>query len=115
MELTPPLDRADVSPKTAADRFISPRSAMKYEVSFFEVMRGAAHVDASPAKEEYKKALAAGLFGGRPVNRILNYREPEPRDEGEPSSLRVLYNQNRKRTHHGAFRRRHRAPTVEQW
>jgi cell division cycle protein 20 (cofactor of APC complex) len=90
--------------RSTADRFISNRSAMNYEVSNFEVMRGTgltdaenADVNASPAKEEYKKSLAAELFGGQPANKVLAFRDkaPTPLDEGEQSSLRVLYTQNR--------------------
>ena len=67
--------------RSTADRFISNRSAMNYEVSNFEVMRGTgltdaenADVNASPAKEEYKKSLAAELFGGQPANKARGCR-----------------------------------------
>ena len=84
------------------DRFISNRSAMNYEVSNFEVMRGTgltdaenADVNASPAKEEYKKELAAKLNMAA-SNKVLAFsnKAPKPAEEHQ-NSLRVLYSQNR--------------------
>ena len=82
------------------DRFIPQRSAMDLEVSHFELTRFQnenAGVNASPAKEEYKKELAANLFAGSARNRVLTFKPPfmRPQSESSKSSLRVLYTQNR--------------------
>ena len=60
---------------------------MDLEVSHFELTRFQnenAGVNASPAKEEYKKELAANLFAGSARNRVLTfcllYTSPSPRD-----------------------------------
>jgi len=73
---------------------------MDLDVSHFELTRSwhneNAGVNASPAKEEYKKELAANLFAGNDCNKVLafNNRMP-PRLDEQLSSLRVLYTQNR--------------------
>ena len=84
------------------DRFIPHRPAMDLDVSHFEVTRGNsaqnenAGVNASPAKEEYKKELAANLFAGQSSNKVLAYKTKAPKPaEDHQSSLRVLYTQNR--------------------
>ena len=73
--------------KRCADRFIPNRSAMDLNVSHFELTRDADHentdVNASPAKEEYKKKLAANLFDGAPPP-----RPSTPRAVGRRACLR---------------------------
>ena len=82
------------------DRFISNRSAMNLDVSNYELMRPTGSendhdVNASPAKEEYKRSLAANLLGGEPVNKVLAFKEKAPKPaEDHQNSLRVLYTQN---------------------
>jgi cell division cycle protein 20 (cofactor of APC complex) len=82
------------------DRFISTRSAMNLDVSNYELMRPTGSendhdVNASPAKEEYKRSLAANLLGGEPVNKVLAFKEKAPKPaEDHQNSLRVLYTQN---------------------
>ena len=65
------------------DRFIPNRAVMDFEVSHFELTRpqarGAgpenANVNASPAKEEYKKELAATLMhAAQPSNKVLAFQ-----------------------------------------
>jgi cell division cycle protein 20 (cofactor of APC complex) len=87
------------------DRFIPQRSAMNMDVSHFEVMRlhqnENAGINASPAKEEYKRKLAANLFDGSSSNKVFAFRHAPPPLTRTPSgafdesSLRVLYTQNR--------------------
>ena len=89
----------------SGDRFIPSRSAIDLSVSHFELTHDSqncaenAGVNASPAKEEYKKVLAANLFTGRPANKILTFSNKAPRPaeaEDHHRALRVLYSQNRK-------------------
>jgi len=78
---------------------------MNMDVSHFELTRAHqnenAGVNASPAKEEYKRELAANLFAGNASNKVLTFRRfpaPLSRTPGgafDESSLRVLYTQNR--------------------
>eukprot|EP00312_Isochrysidales_sp_CCMP1244_P037495 CAMPEP_0202744842 /NCGR_PEP_ID=MMETSP1388-20130828/6909_1 /ASSEMBLY_ACC=CAM_ASM_000864 /TAXON_ID=37098 /ORGANISM="Isochrysis sp, Strain CCMP1244" /LENGTH=144 /DNA_ID=CAMNT_0049411971 /DNA_START=17 /DNA_END=448 /DNA_ORIENTATION=+ len=82
------------------DRFIPQRSAMDMDVSHFELTRAReeenATVNASPAKEEYKKALAANLFAGGATNKVLAFKHKAPAAPADhQNSLRVLYTQNR--------------------
>ena len=63
---------------TTGDRFIPNRAAMDISVSNFELTRDRenpenADVNASPAKEEYKKELAANLFAGSSTNKVLAF------------------------------------------
>jgi len=73
---------------------------MDLDVSNFELTRGSRDghggVNASPAKEEYKKVLAAKLFGGSATNKVLSFNaKPPPPREDHQSSLRVLFTRNR--------------------
>ena len=95
--------RAAKTPNSSGDRFIPARSAMDLSVSHFELTRESclenADVNASPAKEEYKKVLAANLFPGRPANKVLTFfnKVPKPAEaEDHHNALRVLYSQNRR-------------------
>ena len=89
------------SGKYTGDRFIPNRSAMDINVSNFELTRDRenpenADVNASPAKEEYKKELAANLFAGSSTNKVLAFSDKAPRPaEDHQNALRVLYSQNR--------------------
>ena len=68
------LGSAKRSSKTPGDRFIPNRRAMDLNVSHFELTRGdAENANASPAKEEYKKELAANLFAGSSTNKVLAF------------------------------------------
>ena len=88
------------------DRFIPNRAVMDFEVSHFELTRpqarGAgpenANVNASPAKEEYKKELAATLMhAAQPSNKVLAFQSrPKLVDSVHAAtSMAVLYQQNR--------------------
>ena len=72
---------------------------MDLEVSHFELTRFQnenAGVNASPAKEEYKKELAAHLFSGSASNKVLAFKNKAPAAPADhQNSLRVLYTQNR--------------------
>lgn len=88
------------SSRPHGDRFIPQRSAMDLDVSHFELTRSHqnenAGVNASPAKEEYKKELAANLFAGQATNKVLAFKSKAPAaPAGHQNSLRVLYTQNR--------------------
>jgi len=117
----PPTPRTQLPLAPPRDRFIPSRGSMDMHVSAMEVERaycGAGHeqeVNASPAKEEYKKCLASNLFGGVPQNnRVLSFgspRSPSSADgaiaalstaDGCEDTLRMLYCVNR----HGAGARR---------
>ena len=90
------MGSAKRSSKTPGDRFIPNRRAMDMNVSHFELTRGdAENANASPAKEEYKKELAAKLNMAA-VNKVLAFsnKAPKPAEEHQ-NSLRVLYSQNR--------------------
>ena len=115
--------RRPLSPRTTGggggidDRFIPARGAMDLTLSAYEVEKGAGassqreqEVNASPAKEEYKKRLACELFGVQsPSNRVLAFgaRPQQGRDQlgerpsssathgGDGESLRMLYTLNR--------------------
>ena len=89
-------------------------------VSGFEVEKGGSssdervqEVNASPAKEEYKKKLAAELFYGSPHdNRILNFGGSEnavraAAAETEKDSLRMLYTLNRMSVKRASYTGRH--------
>ena len=126
---SPTSPSSPVLPPPMRDRFIPARGAMDIQVSAYEVekaMNGGSHheqeVNASPAKEEYKKCLASNLFGGVPANnRVLSFaspRSPSSADaviaaksttaDGCDDTLRMLYNVNRssgaprRREHRGA-------------
>lgn len=87
------------------DRFIPSRSTIDMEVSAFEVETccpggEASEVNASPAKEEYKRRLAAELFRGGPANnRVLSFgrscEHPAERTPAKDDTLRMLYTLNR--------------------
>jgi len=96
--------------QTDGCRFIPSRSAMNMDVSHFELTRSYqnenAGVNASPAKEEYKRELASTLFDALPANfsgnasnkggRVLAFKSKAPAaPEDHQNSLRVLYTQNR--------------------
>jgi cell division cycle protein 20 (cofactor of APC complex) len=88
------------SSRPHGDRFIPHRSAMDLDVSHFELTRAHqnenAGVNASPAKEEYKKELAANLFAGQATNKVLAFKAKAPAAPADhQNSLRVLYTQNR--------------------
>ena len=89
------------SSQCRGDRFIPNRSNMDLDVSHFELTRGDgdnenSDVNASPAKEEYKKKLAANLFSGDSTNKVLAFGNKAPKpSEDHQNSLRVLYSQNR--------------------
>ena len=73
-----PQLEALLRPATTGDRFIPNRAAMDISVSNFELTRDRenpenADVNASPAKEEYKKELAANLFAGSSTNKVLAF------------------------------------------
>ena len=90
------MGSAKRSSKTPGDRFIPNRRAMDMNVSHFELTRGEENAaNASPAKEEYKKELAAKLNMAA-VNKVLAFsnKAPKPAEEHQ-NSLRVLYSQNR--------------------
>ena len=77
-----PTKRANANKTpTAGDRFIPQRSAMDFDVSNFQLTRGNANtenasVNASPAKEEYKKELAQTLMQTEnPTNKVLAYKQ----------------------------------------
>lgn len=110
-------------PPPMRDRYIPVRGSMDIQVSAFEVEKaiysGSQHeqeVNASPAKEEYKKCLASNLFGGEPANRVLSFASPRSPSstaaaaaaaaastaDGCDDTLRMLYNANR----HGSFTHR---------
>ena len=96
---TPKRGRTPAS-RNPGDRFIPQRSAMDLDVSHFEITRTSgnenAGVNASPAKEEYKKELAANLFAGGATNKVLAFKNKAPKPaEDHQNSLRVLYTQNR--------------------
>ena len=90
------LGSAKRSSKTPGDRFIPNRRAMDLNVSHFELTRGdAENANASPAKEEYKKELAAKLNMAA-SNKVLAFSNKAPKpEEGHQNSLRALYSQNR--------------------
>ena len=75
---------------------------MDLDVSHFELTSAASGVDAenrlnaSPAKEEYKRTLASKLFQDVPLHdqRILAFSGRQPQQSTEPP-LRLLYNANR--------------------
>eukprot|EP00316_Scyphosphaera_apsteinii_P008357 CAMPEP_0119346228 /NCGR_PEP_ID=MMETSP1333-20130426/107897_1 /TAXON_ID=418940 /ORGANISM="Scyphosphaera apsteinii, Strain RCC1455" /LENGTH=477 /DNA_ID=CAMNT_0007358727 /DNA_START=60 /DNA_END=1493 /DNA_ORIENTATION=- len=96
---TPKRGRTPPS-RIQGDRFIPQRSAMDLDVSHFELTRCCtdenAGVNASPAKEEYKKELALNLFAGNASNKVLAFKSKTPRPaEDHQHSLRVLFTQNR--------------------
>ena len=89
---------------STGDRFIPCRSAMDHDVSHFELTCGANQTEnnklnASPAKEEYKKELANTLMQTpQASNKVLAFQNrPRPPENvlADKSSLRVLYTQNR--------------------
>lgn len=86
---------------TTGDRFIPNRAAMDISVSNFELTRDRENpenvdVNASPAKEEYKKELAANLFAGSSTNKVLAFSDKAPKPaEDHQNALRVLYSHNR--------------------
>ena len=85
------------SASSSSDRFIPQRSAMDLDVSHFELTvpqhdRGEENrLNASPAKEEYKKELAQTLMQTPASNKVLAFktRPKLPDMMGEQSSLRV--------------------------
>ena len=86
---------------TTGDRFIPNRAAMDISVSNFELTRDRENpenvdVNASPAKEEYKKELAANLSAGSSTNKVLAFSDKAPKPaEDHQNALRVLYSHNR--------------------
>ena len=73
------LGSAKRSSKTPGDRFIPNRRAMDLNVSHFELTRGdAENASASPAKEEYKKELAAKLNMAA-SNKVLAFSNKAPK------------------------------------
>ena len=102
-----PLDERRAR-RLSTDRFIPSRYATDLGVSAFEVEQGGGsthegEANASPAKEEYKKRLAAELFRGGPANnRVLNFGNRPASDLPKmeipacgDDSLRMLYTLNR--------------------
>eukprot|EP00966_Prymnesium_polylepis_P046934 1087633-Prymnesium_polylepis.1 len=96
--------RTPGSRSAQADRFIPNRAAMDLDVSNFELTRKALElntentdVNASPAKEEYKKELAQTLMQTNgPTSKVLAFRNKAPKPaDAHQNSLRVLYTQNR--------------------
>jgi cell division cycle protein 20 (cofactor of APC complex) len=90
------------SSRTQGDRFIPQRSAMDLDISHFELTRSNQNtentdVNASPAKEEYKKELAQTLMQtAGATNKVLAFQNKAPKPaEDHQNSLRVLYTQNR--------------------
>jgi len=90
------------SSSTQGDRFIPQRSAMDLDVSHFELTSQLNNeennkLNASPAKEEYKKELAQTLMMADASNKVLAFNHrPRPADSlADHSSLRTLYTQNR--------------------
>ena len=100
--------------QVTGDRHVPMRSAMDLEVSAFEVEQatspgcGQPEVNASPAKEEYKRLLAKNLFRGQGShNRILSFgcagssggslpsSPSNVTGSGDEVSLRLLYARNR--------------------
>ena len=96
-------DRRTPPSKSQGDRFIPQRSAMDFDVSNFELTRTSqgntenTDVNASPAKEEYKKELAQTLMKtAGATNKVLAFKSKAPKPaEDHQNSLRVLYTQNR--------------------
>jgi cell division cycle protein 20 (cofactor of APC complex) len=74
---------------------------MDLDVSHFELTNGTqlenkVELNASPAKEEYKKELAYTLTGKPASNRVLAFQQrPRVPTLVERASLRVLFNQNK--------------------
>ena len=82
-----------------SDRFIPHRSAMDLDISHFELTRANnlenTNVNASPAKEQYKKVLAHTLMQTeQPSNKVLRF-QTRPTPVLQEASMRVLYTQNR--------------------
>ena len=91
--------------RPSSDRFIPSRLAMDLSISSMEVERGAVadqpphELNASPAKEEYKRRLASNLFAGDPDNnRVLAFNSPPRKKKADADTLRTIYTANRMRT-----------------
>ena len=84
------------------DRFIPSRGVADAGITCFEIAQARElqpqqlDMNASPAKEEYKRKLASKLFQDLSVhdNRILAFGGRQPQQNNDPP-LRVLYNANR--------------------
>ena len=89
-------------PSSLQDRFIPSRGVAHARITCFEIAQAQAlppqHQDmnASPAKEEYKRKLASKLFQdvGMHDQRILTFGDRQPQHSADPP-LRLLYNANR--------------------
>ena len=104
---SPTRRKARSASSSAADRFIPSRGNMDLRISAFEVEKAVSEqpeVNASPAKEAYKRLLARHLFHGEAsCNRVLPIggSQCNLRHDGASSSsncggdsLRMLYNAN---------------------
>ena len=95
-------ERRKPKPSSLQDRFIPSRGVADARITCFEIAQAQAlppqHQDmnASPAKEEYKRTLASKLFQDVPLHdqRILAFSGRQPQQSTEPP-LRLLYNANR--------------------
>ena len=94
--------RRKPKPSSLQDRFIPSRGVADARITCFEIAQAQAlppqHQDmnASPAKEEYKRKLASKLFQDVPLHdqRILAFSGRQPQQNTDPP-LRLLYNANR--------------------
>ena len=103
-----------LSEASTRDRFIPARTSTSLSISSFEVEKAASsgeaapEVNASPAKEEYKRLLARNLFSGEARNnRVLTFGCQSARAASEAASssgesLRMLYTRNRGEVSKGA-------------
>ena len=95
-------ERRKPKPSSLQDRFIPSRGVADARITCFEIAQAQTmppqHQDmnASPAKEEYKRTLASKLFQDVPLHdqRILAFSGRQPQQSTEPP-LRLLYNANR--------------------
>ena len=95
-------ERRKPKPSSLQDRFIPSRGVADARITCFEIAQAQAlppqHQDmnASPAKEEYKRKLASKLFQDVPLHdqRILAFSGRQPQQNTDPP-LRLLYNANR--------------------
>ena len=109
--------RMSASPRTSetSDRFIPARSSRSTELAAFSIEKaassgeGAPEVNASPAKEEYKRLLARNLFSGEACNnRVLSFGCQSARAASgaascsREDSLRMLFTRNRTEVAKGA-------------
>jgi hypothetical protein len=94
-------ERRKPKPSSLQDRFIPSRGVADARITCFEIAQAQLppqHQDmnASPAKEEYKRKLASKLFQDVPLHdqRILAFSGRQPQQNTDPP-LRLLYNANR--------------------